>query len=99
MKNVILLTLLFLGVAFGQQYPVNCFKMYSAVNGDTPLNHTQQIAKTFPLYQSASFNYGLAFLSRDHSPSNIISDAEIRSLLDSAAAHNVKMILHYYLIS
>jgi hypothetical protein len=89
------IVLLYCGEAMAQQYPVCSFKMYSAVSGETPLTHTQQIAKTFPLYQSASFNWGLPFINKNYyyQPHQTISDAEILQLLDSAAAHNVNIIL------
>jgi hypothetical protein len=86
---------LYCGDVMAQQYPVCSFKMYSAVSGETPLTHTQQIAKTFPLYQSASFNWGLPFINKNYyyQPHQTISDAEIAQLLDSASAHNVNIIL------
>jgi len=73
----IVVLLSFSTVLAQQQFPVNCFKMYSAVTGETPLTHTQQITKTFPLYQSASFNYGLPFIITDYSTHQTITDAEI----------------------
>jgi hypothetical protein len=93
MKNLVAVFLLCYGVAAAQQFPICSFKMYSAVQGETPLTHAQQIAKTFPLYQSASFNYGLPFIIHQYGSLNTLTATEINQLLDAAAAHNINIIL------
>jgi len=95
--SIIFFVLICCQSALMQQFPISCFKMYSGIPSENPSNftHTQQIAKTFPQYQNAYFNYGQAFIQTSYGlypPA--ITDAQVRELLDSAAAHNVKMILN-----
>lgn len=87
---MIFLILVCYQITMSQQFPVSCFKMVSPNPNETPLTFTQQLAKTFPLYQNAFFNYGLPF-TKDGVYQ--LSDAQINQLLDSAAAHNVKIVL------
>ncbi|GEM_PF-7122628 len=81
--------------AWTQQMPVSLFKIISSDPNETPLTFEQQLAKTFPQLEAASFNYGSVFLRKPGG--TFYSDAQILQLLDSAAAHNVKIILHHLL--